>query len=79
MNENSYRVITRIEKKPERLGKKLFRYNDSRGHCRVACTGTFGGKPCDKDNYKNCDECVCNHCEFCPCVEEKREGEPDGT
>lgn len=70
---NSYRVITRLEKKPDRMGRKLFRYSDFRGNCRVPCTGDFWEKPCEKEDYENCDECVCNHCEFCPCEEETEE------
>ena len=48
-------------------------YSDFRGNCRVPCTGDFWEKPCEKEDYENCDECVCNHCEFCPCEEETEE------
>jgi len=65
--DNSYRVMTRIEKKPELLGIKRV-YNDFKNDCGIACTGKSWSKPCDKDNCDNCDDCVCNHCEDCKCT-----------
>lgn len=70
MVDNRYRVITRIEKKPERLGKKRVHY-DSKHDCGQSCTGHLWGKPCDDGQYDNCDDCVCNHCNDCKCEEEQ--------
>ncbi len=68
--ENSYRVVTRIKEKPDRMGRKLTRPQDACDDCSIPCTGHFWGKPCDDDEYENCDKCVCNHCDHCPCKEE---------
>lgn len=69
MADNSYRVVTRIEKKPERLGVKRAFYDYSKHDCGIACTGAFWKKPCEDENYENCDDCVCNHCDACKCEE----------
>lgn len=64
---NSYRVITRIEKKPERIGVKRLKHDDFRDDCGIACTGKFWTKPCTHNNYTSCDDCVCNYCDNCKC------------
>ena len=62
MADNSYRVVTRISKKEDRNGLKLQREN-----CGICCTGHYWIKPCENEEFENCDDCVCFHCDDCKC------------
>ena len=66
MSDNSYRVITRLVKKPECIGIKRV-HTSFKNDCGICCTGSLWPKPCKDENYINCDECVCNHCKDCRC------------
>lgn len=74
IDRNCYRVMTRIVKRPERIGVKRLCYN-FRHHCGIACTGAFWGKPCDDETYEVCDDCVCNHCDDCKCEFSKKKAD----
>lgn len=72
----AYLVITRLEKDPSCLGRKLVKHHDFRGNCGIPCTGESWPHACETDNHQNCDECVCNHCIHCPCIDPTKEKQP---